>query len=401
MGIFTIIDATGARGAPLWREMYAFIFISIVLVILVKLYNNKFDKKLFITSTIFIFISFIIGLMVVFQDVVYPIYIIGDYIVILFPIILLLLYALDKKLYDRKNIDILISLLLIAALIAPLTANKLYSGRYDWIDRFDPPHILLFVTIWVHVFISKNKLKYIAIILNIMLFLLAFYSGQRTALLLWLLSGFFVWIYYFQLLSTIKKFIIVSSIFLVLPIMLIPISNNINNLDIGRFDKITNNGVYGDESIMGRVYEVLDILRITELENSPLLIIFGHGYGATFKADIAYKDGHPNLTPEDRIHNIHIGPALLFYRYGLIAFIAYIILSISLSIFLLKIKKHRKNLSLSKYEIIFIITLLVELVNFLMRNVLIDPIYSYILVAVIGIYIKKYKPYYKKQRLIS
>lgn len=395
LGIFTIIDATASRGAPLWREMYGFIFLMIFFSIFYKVQFVKFKKSIFSVSVIFFGLSYIVFMMVLLQPIMYPVYIIGDYIVVLFPIGLLLLYGVDSKLYQDTNINILLRMLFFAAVIAPLVANKLYSAEYNWVDRFDPPHILLFSAIWVFSLSAKGNKRYLFILANILMLVLTFYSGKRTSVVLWLLSGSFIILYAFQMLSLYKKIFFTIIISSIVGVITLYISANINTIDLGRFNTTAEKGIEGDPSMMGRVFEALDVIRITKQEKSVLLILFGHGLGATFEADIAYKRGHPNLTKENRIHHIHIGPALLFYRFGLFAFLAYFILLFLLIVFLVNIRNNIIKYNLSNHDLIFIISFFIELVNFTMRNVLIDPLYSYILVGVVIIYLTKIFNYNK------
>jgi hypothetical protein len=81
-----------------------------------------------------------------------------------------------------------------------------------------------------------------------------------------------------------------------------------------------------DDSIDGRFEEAIDIIYNTRHFTSPLQAIIGHGHGATYIA--RYSDPGRNLRNDGRVHNIHITPFLLFYRYGLLGLLIYALTTI-------------------------------------------------------------------------
>lgn len=68
-----------------------------------------------------------------------------------------------------------------------------------------------------------------------------------------------------------------------------------------------------EESSFARVLEARDAFKF--MADQPIYPLIGFGHGATYKPDESFMT--PNVTAEGTVHNIHIGPVLLYFRYGI------------------------------------------------------------------------------------
>lgn len=81
-----------------------------------------------------------------------------------------------------------------------------------------------------------------------------------------------------------------------------------------RFYKLTiQTEFHREESSFARVLEASDAFEF--MADQPVYPLIGFGHGATYRPNASFMA--PNVTPEGVVHNIHIGPVLLFFRYGI------------------------------------------------------------------------------------
>lgn len=138
-----------------------------------------------------------------------------------------------------------------------------------------------------------------------------------------------------------------------------------------------------DESTLERYNEVKDVLY--EIDNHWTLIdyVLGSGHGASYTPYFSYITR--NVAVNDMVHNIHFGPLLAFFRYGIVGAIAYVfLLGVSIRVYV------RAS---GEIENIVAIAGILYLVNFFVRNIFVDPIAIFVLSAmlVINSYIKRPK----------
>lgn len=68
-----------------------------------------------------------------------------------------------------------------------------------------------------------------------------------------------------------------------------------------------------EESSFARVLEARDAFKF--MADQPVYPLIGFGHGATYKPEASFMA--PNVTEDGVVHNIHIGPVLLYFRYGI------------------------------------------------------------------------------------
>lgn len=81
-------------------------------------------------------------------------------------------------------------------------------------------------------------------------------------------------------------------------------------------------------SMLERLAEIHSAVRTLAL--APGSVLTGLGHGAVFVPHAELGSVSRNLTPAGHVHNIHVGPAMLWFRYGLLGIIFYVLVWISL-----------------------------------------------------------------------
>ncbi|QNB47101.1 hypothetical protein BR63_12760 [Thermanaerosceptrum fracticalcis] len=384
LGIYSILDSLLSRGVPYWRVSYGIVFMGVLIVTLVKLARMrvvKIDDLIYLTSSMILICLPIISIFL--QDVVFLKYVIGDFVTILFPVVLVFLGRIDSKMFlDRGLNKLLFAFMLLASLIAPF--NDLWGGLVRGENRYDPPHVVLIAATWVLLlFEQRNKRKIFFIILLLLYLSLSYFSNVRTSILTWFIGALiFLYIRGFRLgrIRFSTMFIYVSMLLIfIFGLLNIDTTSLINNMYLELKTTRLHTIVEGktDESFMGRLMEVKDVIKITKMEGSVLNILIGHGYGATFTPYYSYPE--PNITEFGLVHNIHIGPVQMFYRYGLLGL--FLFLYISFNIFkniIINKRLYDKNL-LNPIVLIYNLSLIIYFINFMLFNILIDPAFSYCL----------------------
>ena len=311
---------------------------------------------------------------VVFQQHIYPNYLIGDFTVFLSPAIFFLFFKFyPPYFFSERMKKLFIFFLIINSLLAPFTANKLWGSSYmsRTPDGFDPPNIMLlaclsFVFFNTHYF-SRMLFSY----LGILFFLgLSFLSQIRTNALsyLFLITA--------QLLnypflsrnnySALKRlFLLILPFVVVLQVFLF--SSFLPDL-IGRKNRFLEIGT-GDTSTLNRLNEAHDVVKNVFYSRNFFVMAFGFGHGACYAPDLSLPE--PNLTEQNLVHNVHIFLFLVLFRYGLFGVSIFLYIACFIgrrAFFLLK--------SSFSWDFVMSFYFLFSLVNCLFRNIMIDPFFS-------------------------
>lgn len=161
----------------------------------------------------------------------------------------------------------------------------------------------------------------------------------------------------------------------------------IQNFYGSRTFKMFSNIISGqiDLSIRERFNEIESTYK-TMVDISPTTFVVGLGHGAVWNAKNYPGDLRSlsrNLTKEGYIHNIHIGPVLLIFRYGLFGLLMFFCLIYTVGKSIIYIKNNIKIIINDQQReaimILFFTTnvLIVALLNFLTKNILIDPLFGF------------------------
>jgi hypothetical protein len=313
-------------------------------------------------------------------------YLVGDFGVLMMPILLFLACGFGhddepSMFADMRVLDAIGYALFAAAIFA-----FLFGRDPELKGRYEPPN--LFLTAWLVARVlgtqeQKDRAKYL---IMLMLFgLIAFLSNERTAILLWA-GGLVVMVANLRgkTLAVIGGAVAVLALVGVSAIGMMGDSGEFES----RFSKLEGGN---DDSLQGRFNEVSDMLGTVGREWGPIEYLIGAGHGATFKPVLSFP---PRNVIDGRVHNIHIGPALMFYRYGLMGLFGW------LWWLLLILRSVPRALSPQCKETERVIILAGGLVflNSFLRNTFVDPISCFAVAGLFHLHLVQDRPW---KRMIS
>lgn len=303
------------------------------------------------------------------QSVVLPSYVVGDLAAMALPLVLFLMFwALPEMLSPNRALlpyAALLGLAAIAAMLSPASYN----------DRHADPVLLAFVLGWAffHFGAPKHRWRWCSLYLLVLLFV-AFSSGYRSSLAQWFLIGLLV-----QFLAHGARTAIISGTLLAfgaaLYLLLTPASVLEEQLAATRLDTLV--GDEGDSSLESRSLEAQDIWATVQGNWTPMNYLFGQGHGATFRP--VHSDPWRNINDQGTVHNVHITPILLFFRYGLLGLGAFAALSWAAVSHFFRTRQQVREGRAKLTNIVFAVGILVYLLDSLRHVVLVDPAFSYTL----------------------
>lgn len=296
-------------------------------------------------------------------DYQYIRYVISDFVALVMPLVLLIVGLRFPGLFtSRSNLAILAILMLAAAILAvPLSES---AGRHE------PPHTLLIALAWAVFYLSKkNSFRLAAAIVLTVLALLAWTSGERTAVLLLVALGIAGRLLLMRQFSHALFFTVLITGMMLIPLYLFG-EELVLALASTRLEQIAQGEL--DTSLLNRVLEVRDVWDQWSLQQW-----FGLGHGATYAPELSYPPR--NLTEHGRVHHIHFGPALLLYRYGVIGLLLYIVLVIDVTRFVMATNRGALATRSGFLVFFFGMALLGYLASFLVFTIIPDPAFSYTL----------------------
>jgi hypothetical protein len=132
-----------------------------------------------------------------------------------------------------------------------------------------------------------------------------------------------------------------------------------------------------DSSAKARLDEAADA--IAEIRHAGVpAIVLGFGPGATYTPHISLIER--NLNELGTVHNIHITPIMLIYRYGVIGLLAFGLL-IGLAIVVVRNCRSSRCSDCNLGEIALMLALPLYVIDMLFRNTTVDPVFAYALAA--------------------
>lgn len=303
------------------------------------------------------------------QDVVLPSYVVGDLASMALPLVMfLVLWALPGMLHPTRALlpyALLLGLAAIAAALSPASYN----------DRHADPVLLAFVFGWAffHFGPANQRWRWVSLYLLILL-VVAFSSGYRSSLAQWFLIGLMV-----QFLAQGARTAIISGVALAiggsLYLLLTPPDVLEEQLAATRLDTLV--GEEGDSSLESRSLEAKDIWATVEGDWTPMNWLFGQGHGATFRP--VHSDPWRNINDQGTVHNVHITPVLLFFRYGLLGLLGFAALVWAAISQFFRTRQEVRQGTASMTKIVFAVGMVVYLLDSMRHVVLVDPAFSYTL----------------------
>lgn len=314
------------------RALYGIPFIlgGFVGVLWLFLTNRFYLTKLIKIIAIVSFLVFIIGILTIFIPwlrfhVIYPIYIIGDAASILWLCFAVIAFGIIKN-KDEINFRKIYKLYLFLAIILLLY----WIGLEVYRGSLSTPNFIVFSFILSSVIVSymfHRKWFYLTTLYSIASFILLIISllGRSRSTFLGFLGCSIITILIMSKFPRFKSWIY---IFCILALVVILYNNLlINYLPSTRFyEAISSPHGIGGASLQERINEAINV-RHNLLNFWPSIIIgSGHGSAYVYYPNIANIGSTiRNLTEEGMVHNIHIGPILLLFRYGILGLILYVL----------------------------------------------------------------------------
>ncbi len=390
LGLYVLMDFTSPRGVAYWSQSYALLVLGMTLAlvwtVLVR-HRLRLPRETRKVLGTWVGVGSIFLITLEFGALrLYPAYIAGDFLATVgLPVLLILLGLNHPEIFrSRTVLRGLVLCLLLGALVAPVTTDLWGHAVTRGIDgaRYDPPHLMLIGLAWAMFLLSRGWRRTWALLLLLVLAGLAALSQERSGVFLWSIAGVTAWI---AIPERVKYPSMLWLLILPLALSVVTLSDPrgarpsdlLDFAAVTRFQRLA----IQDPSLLGRFSEVRDVLEKMEDAN-PVRWLVGFGHGATLDPRSPYAIR--NLTQSGLIHTIHIGPALLLHRYGLIGVGAYVLFGVFLVRRLLALRRRRDGPG--AYRILsvgFLVGAVLAMGEFMVRNVQNDPIVSYLIAAVV------------------
>ena len=370
LGGYIIVDYLFLLIVPAQRFIYASIIVFAVMALLMGLAKFRISTKSYRLTLIWITITVFFLVPVVFQKTFYPGYVIGDMTSVLFPLMLLLLGLRYPEFFSiRQGLP----------LIAGLTLVGVFLGMFfgDYQNRFEAPTSMLFVLSWsVILFAPRLSLRVLGLLVLGVLLAIAFASGERTSVMLWIIAlvlVIFVTIRFSPISLLASGLVLVGLLVFGGQLATVLVQDVIAQ---SRFRTAAN--VEEDQSLLERYNEARDVLLM--LSEAPAVShVMGHGHGSAYRPHYSYIER--NVTADGQVHNIHFGPLLVYFRYGIPGALIFLLLVAHALKSLVRLRSYHRAGTLSPARFVFVLSLCLYLIDWMLRNILVDPIWSYVLAA--------------------
>jgi len=235
-------------------------------------------------------------------------YFTGDLTLSLLPLFLMLAYASRPGwLASPRGLLLLLLSLLLAGVVAPL------FGMLG--NRHEAPSTMLVAGCWYLALEGRSKaLRSVAWGSVLLVGILTYTSGYRTNLMIWAMAPIVVYGALRGTRAAIRASLVLVLFATVLSMVTDLDTSVMHTLGASRFETLISGRP--DESLDTRFLEVSDVIRTMSLEWLPGQHLVGYGYGASYVPDSSFIAA--NVGPDGRVHNIHVGPALVVFRFGLL-----------------------------------------------------------------------------------
>ncbi len=369
LGLYAILDSWMFFAGNEQRLAYAGITGLCSILALLSLPRIKAPRHAWALALTWVGLCLLPLISVATQDVVLPNYVVGDFASMVLPLVLfLLLWALPELLHPTRALGPYAILLGLAAVAASLS-----SASYN--ERHADPVLLGIVLGWTYFHFGQNKYRrrWTSIFLLVLLSM-AFSSGYRSSFAQWFLIGLMM-----LFLAHGPRIALMSGITLaicaVLFLALAPKGVLDEQLAATRLDTLVSDE--GDISLESRTLEARDIWATVKGDWAPLNWLFGQGYGATFRP--MHSDPWRNINDQGTVHNVHITPVLMFFRYGMLGLIGFASLACAALVQFFRTRDEVRKGEASFAKIVFTVGMVAYLLDSSFHVVLVDPAFSYTL----------------------
>jgi hypothetical protein len=367
-------DALSVRATALDRPLYAVVVAVVAACFLSVLSTGSLARRERFIVACWLVAATVYALPVVFAKEPNLLWMMGDFSTIMLPVLLWAIVRAHGPAQPTGRYWCALAIGLgLAAIAAPFAS--------DLPTRFEPPSALLMALLWVGVFAGGTIRMRAASFMGLATILvLAYQSGNRTSILLWVAAGTLAaagatsgrW----------RSMVVVAAIAVALALSAgagtsSPAASQL--VSNSRFKTLVGEDSR-DASLEARFQEAADAADWRASGSIPALI-FGGGHGATFVPERKIID--QNLDEKGRSHNIHLGPVLVWFRYGLLgtailAIGAFAIVSRCIDLC-------RGRLLLGSATGLATIAAALVLMDFVVRNTLVKPLTSLIVAAFLAL----------------
>ena len=295
------------------------------------------------------------------QPILYPTYLLGDLASLALPAVLFAAGHRSRSfLAEPSTLVALGAAAFLAAALGPFFAD-------EW-GRFEPPTPLVIGFAWVWLYSARtHRGRMLAALLIVALLMLGFASGYRTSVVLVGLGGAVAAFVCRRWTLTVVGLIFAA---LAAAIWAPELADKVYDVLLdSRFRRMMNFEL--DESLRLRFLEAVDVFSTIDKEWTGPTYVMGYGHGATYVPVEAVIE--PNLTVHDRVHNIHITPVMILFRYGLIGAFAYLFAVGRLAGELVRARRIQMSLPYAAY----LVATALFAADSIARNSLVDPAFSF------------------------
>jgi hypothetical protein len=366
LGAYGMFDAAFIGVVSGQRLMYAVVALACVIAIVAGVWQLRLTQREVLLCLALTLCTALWLLPVVNSERVMAVYVVGDIASVIAPACLLLARAIYPEIFRSKTSMVVIGVLLSIALAISIA---IASASAD--ARFESPHDILLALLWLLLINSRG----IGRLLPLGLLLVAFYvtlrSGERASTILWLYGGMYV----AALILTGRKLLVAAIPAAVIAVFLAGTAVQemaISALEQSRFSENLDGQV--DDSLLSRITEAQDAVQAMIDRGRPLNYLLGFGHGATF---VPVFSSLRNAVADGVVHNIHIGPVLVFYRYGFLGLFIYFFLIYRLAVSFFRHRRRISDGSISTNELFFTFATSMYLLDGLVFNVFVDPGFSF------------------------
>ncbi|MBC8405506.1 MAG: hypothetical protein H8E15_09785 [Planctomycetes bacterium] len=377
---FAFLDGYSVRLAPFEREVYGLVLAVFGLMALLALPRLKLRPAAIIFVVSWLSLALLALIQGLWGNHWELAYLVGDFGVLMTPILLFLACAVGRgdepALFCHEQ-----ALKVLAYGLMAAAALSFFFGRDPLLNgRYIPPNLLLAAWLIAQVLAAKKNRQRWQYLALLMLFgVVAFLSNERTTVVIWA-GGVVAMVATFRgrILAVVGGTVAVSAVIAATVVGMMAAGGSSGGDGFqSRFGKIEGGS---DDSLQGRFNEVADMLATVDREWGPYDYLIGAGHGATFKPVQSFP---PRNVIDGRVHNIHIGPALVFYRYGFFGlfgwawWLAYLLCSIPRGL----------SPSCPPHQRMFIFGAGFVFLDSLMRNAFVDPISCFAVAGLFHLYL--------------
>ena len=380
LGLYVVIDLMSIGLGTEQRPAYGALLLITGFVLLAAKWRPPLPRSVGRIAAVWWIIGAIGFVMVFSQETIYPLYVVGDAASFLYPALLLVIARKDASVFFHvPTIRILGAFMLLASIGAVLIPMLSHNT-----ERFQEPPLLLMALGWIGM-IRPKRIEGLAssILISVAVLQLTVMSGARFALVLWPMMG----IALFAMGHVSKRMAAVALCMLLgvavtadVAIEALDLTAKIDDSRMGRFlgrigTESLADGIFFDASMNNRMLEASDAFYTRYDYQSWPAWLLGSGHGATFEGDAAYYGERE--TDSGDVHHIHFGLMLLYYRYGIPGVCGFLWLFATVLHQMLVLRRCPANAPLYYPSLVFTLAAIAYLLNFLLFNELIDPVFSF------------------------